>query len=67
MALFPPRPTHGSSLICRKKSLVISKLSQLEAILGATFSKLGAIPLYRPRTPSWETMTLIASHIDLYW
>ena len=28
-----------------RKSLVISKLSQLLAILGATFSKLGTIPL----------------------
>lgn len=55
------------SLRDMKKSRVISKLNQLLAILGATLSKFGAMPLYRPLTPSCATMTLIASNIDLYW
>lgn len=50
-----------------KKSRVISKLSQLDAMLGATLSKLGTMPLYRPRSPSWLTMTRTASMMPLYW
>ena len=37
--------TTGSPLKPTKKSRVISKLSQLAAILGATLSKLGTRPL----------------------
>lgn len=50
-----------------RKSLVISKLSQLLAMLGATFNRFGTMPLYSPATPSCATITRIASHIDLYW
>ena len=50
----------------RRKSLVISKLSQLLAILGATFSRFGTMPLYIPLYPSWAVIVEIASHIDLY-
>lgn len=55
------------SLNPTKKSRVISKLSQLLAILGATFIKFGTMPLYKPRNPSCLIMILIASQIDLYW
>jgi hypothetical protein len=41
-----------SGLRVRRKSLVISKLSQLLAILGATFSRFGTMPLYKPFIPS---------------
>lgn len=50
----------------RRKSLVISKLSQLLAILGATFRRLGTMPLYSPLRPSWATIVLTASTIPLY-
>lgn len=50
-----------------RKSRVTSKLSQLEAMLGATLSRLGTMPLYSPLTPSWRTMTRTASDMDLYW
>lgn len=42
----------GSGFSVIRRSLVISKLSQLLAILGATFSKFGVIPLYNPFSPS---------------
>lgn len=50
-----------------KKSLVISKLSQLLAILGATFRRFGTSPLYIPFGPSCVMITLTASKMDLYW
>ena len=53
--------------IARKKSRVSSKLNQLLAILGATFSKLGSNPLYMPSTPSFATILETASHIEVYW
>lgn len=49
-----------------KKSLVISKLSQLLAILGATLSKFGTMPLYKPLTPSCAIITFTASNTPLY-
>lgn len=49
-----------------RKSRVISKLSQLAAILGATFSRFGTIPLYKPVIPSSATILVSASPIDLY-
>lgn len=49
-----------------RKSRVSSKLSQLLAMLGATLSRFGTMPLYSPRTPSWDTIIVTASHIDLY-
>ena len=57
----------SSGLRVSKKSLVISKLSQLLAMLGATFSRLGTMPLYIPLIPSCVMMTRIASKMDLYW
>lgn len=53
---------------CRltKKSLVISKLSQELAILGATFNRFGAIPLYSPRNPSCAKIVRRASDMLLY-
>lgn len=55
-----------SALSPTKASLVISKLSQELAILGATLRRLGTIPLYMPRNPSSTIMDLIASKIPLY-
>lgn len=49
-----------------KKSRVSSKLSQLLAMLGATLSRLGTIPLYRPINPSVLTIELTACHMLLY-
>ena len=64
------RPTlqrFSSGLRVSRKSRVISKLSQLLAMLGATLSRLGTMPLYMPLIPSWAIITLTASYIDLYW
>ena len=47
-------------------SLVISKLSQLLAMLGATFSRFGTIPLYSPLKPSVVTICFIASPMPAY-
>lgn len=61
--------SHRSSAVGRKvsrKSLVISKLSQLLAMLGATFRRFGTMPLYIPLKPSCARITLTASKIDLY-
>jgi hypothetical protein len=55
-----------SSLNPTRKSLVNSKLSQLLAILGATFRRLGTIPLKKPRRPSSAKITLTASQTDVY-
>lgn len=57
--------SHISPMLTRK-SLVSSKLSQLLAILGATFRRLGTIPLNRPRIPSSAIMTFTASTTDVY-
>lgn len=57
----------GSGRRVRRKSLVISKLSQLLAMLGATFKRLGTMPLYMPLMPSWVTITRTASKMPLYW
>lgn len=57
---------HSSGFKLRKKSLVSSKLSQLLAMLGATLSKFGTIPLYRPRKPSCDMMVRMAWLMDLY-
>lgn len=48
------------------KSLVYSKLNQLLAILGATFSRFGTIPLYMPLNPSVLTIDLTASKMPEY-
>jgi hypothetical protein len=48
-------------------SRVISKLSQLLAMLGATLSRLGTMPLYMPLTPSVRTIWLTASKMPEYW
>jgi hypothetical protein len=49
-----------------RKSRHTSKLSQLEAMLGATLRRLGTMPLYSPLMPSCVTMTRTASVRDLY-
>lgn len=49
-----------------RKSRVVSNASQLLAMLGATLRRLGTRPLYSPRRPSWLTIVLTASGIDLY-
>lgn len=49
------------------KSRVISKLSQLLAMLGATLSRFGTMPLYMPLIPSVLTIMRTASHIPVYW
>lgn len=56
----------SSSERLTRKSLVISKLSQLLAMLGATLRRLGTMPLYMPAIPSCLTMVRMASQIDLY-
>lgn len=48
------------------RSRQTSKLSQLEAMLGATLRRLGTMPLYSPLTPSCVMMTRMASVRDLY-
>lgn len=65
-ASFPQNKIYQLSKLVRK-SRVISKLSQLLAILGATLSKLGPIPLKRPRSPSSTMIALTASQTDVYW
>ena len=64
---FSLRQSTFFSLNPTKKSRVISKLSQLLAMLGATFIRFGTMPLYNPRNPSCLIITVIASQIDLYW
>lgn len=36
-------------------------------MLGATFKRLGTIPLYNPLRPSWAEIVRTASNMDLYW
>lgn len=48
-------------------SLVISKLSQLLAMLGATLSRFGTMPLYNPLKPSCLMIVMMASPMPEYW
>lgn len=45
----------------------ISKLSQLAAMLGATFNRFGVMPLYSPFMPSSFRIVWNAWPMELYW
>ena len=48
--------TSSSGFRLTSASLQTSKLSQLLAILGATLSRFGTMPLYNPLRPSWNRL-----------
>ena len=49
-----------------KRSLKVSNVSQLAAMLGATFRRFGVMPLYNPLQPSCCRMDLMASINEVY-
>ena len=50
-----------------KISLKVSNVSQLAAMLGATFRRFGVMPLYSPLQPSCCRMDLTAPNNEAYW
>ena len=64
---YSPRSSSSSGFRPTSESRTVSKASQLDAMLGATLSRFGVMPLYRPLKPSCRKIVCSASAILLYW